>query len=176
MGNRPSYSSCRRTSCDPSWGSDRGRSLLYAVQGAEGLPGPAAYAFKAGRFTVISRTFRIGMGEKADPRKARAMPAGSFILIAQSSPALQDPCIHSANGRPSRPGRPFAASAWKMSELLGRADGLDLQPRRGEEPLGRVSSLCGAGRQHCTDPPIQQHRQSRHQQFLPAQSPVPSLR
>ena len=33
---------------------------------------------KAGLFTVISGTFFMGMGEKADPSKARAMPAGSF--------------------------------------------------------------------------------------------------
>ena len=37
---------------------------------------------KAGLFTVISGTFRIGMGEKADPSKAKAMPAGSFIALA----------------------------------------------------------------------------------------------
>jgi len=41
---------------------------------------------KAGTFTVISGTFRIGMGEKADPRKARAMPAGSFIALPPGTP------------------------------------------------------------------------------------------
>ena len=41
---------------------------------------------KAGLFTVISGTFRIGMGEKADPSKARAMPAGSFIVLAPGTP------------------------------------------------------------------------------------------
>src|SRR5215831_949151 len=41
---------------------------------------------KAGLFTVISGTFRIGMGEKADPSKARAMPAGSFIALAPGTP------------------------------------------------------------------------------------------
>ena len=41
---------------------------------------------KAGLFTVISGIFRIGMGEKADPSKARAMPAGSFIALAPSTP------------------------------------------------------------------------------------------
>src|SRR5262245_50003888 len=46
VGNRPSYSSCRRTSRRPLWGSDQGRSLLDAVQAAEGLSRPAAYAFK----------------------------------------------------------------------------------------------------------------------------------
>jgi hypothetical protein len=35
---------------------------------------------------VISGIFRIGMGEKADPSKARAMPAGSFIALAPSTP------------------------------------------------------------------------------------------
>ena len=41
---------------------------------------------KAGTFTVISGTFRIGMGEKADPSKARAMPAGSFIALPPGTP------------------------------------------------------------------------------------------
>src|SRR5262249_22711371 len=41
---------------------------------------------KAGLFTVISGTFRIGMGEKADPSKAKAMPAGSFIALAPGTP------------------------------------------------------------------------------------------
>jgi hypothetical protein len=41
---------------------------------------------KAGLFTVISGSFRIGMGEKADASKARDMPAGSFIALAPSTP------------------------------------------------------------------------------------------
>src|SRR5262245_42006268 len=41
---------------------------------------------KAGLFTVISGTFRIGMGEKADPSKATAMPPGSFIALAPGTP------------------------------------------------------------------------------------------
>jgi hypothetical protein len=41
---------------------------------------------KAGLFTVISGTFRIGMGEKVDPSKARAMPVGSFIALAPGTP------------------------------------------------------------------------------------------
>src|SRR5262249_4877968 len=41
---------------------------------------------KAGLFTVISGTFRIGMGEKADPSKAKAMPTGSFIPLAPATP------------------------------------------------------------------------------------------
>src|SRR5215475_10963619 len=41
---------------------------------------------KAGLFTVISGTFLIGMGEKADPSKAKAMPAGSFIALAPGTP------------------------------------------------------------------------------------------
>ena len=41
---------------------------------------------KAGLFTVISGNFRIGMGEKADPSKARAMPVGSFIALAPDTP------------------------------------------------------------------------------------------
>jgi quercetin dioxygenase-like cupin family protein len=31
--------------------------------------------------TVISGTFRLGMGEKADPSKAQALPAGSFFAM-----------------------------------------------------------------------------------------------
>ena len=41
---------------------------------------------KAGLFTVISGTFRIGMGKTADPSKAKAMPAGSFIALAPGTP------------------------------------------------------------------------------------------
>src|SRR5262245_20464920 len=41
---------------------------------------------KAGLFTVISGTFRIGMGEKAEPSKVKAMPAGSFIALPPGSP------------------------------------------------------------------------------------------
>src|SRR5262245_5003404 len=41
---------------------------------------------RTGTFTVISGTFGIGMGEKADPRMARAMPAGSFIALAPGTP------------------------------------------------------------------------------------------
>jgi quercetin dioxygenase-like cupin family protein len=41
---------------------------------------------KAGLFTVMSGTFCIGMGETADPSKAKAMPAGSFIALAPGTP------------------------------------------------------------------------------------------
>jgi quercetin dioxygenase-like cupin family protein len=41
---------------------------------------------KPGLFTVISGTFRVGMGKKADPSKARAMPTGSFIAFAPGTP------------------------------------------------------------------------------------------
>jgi quercetin dioxygenase-like cupin family protein len=41
---------------------------------------------KVGTFTVISGTFRIGMGENADPSQARPMPAGSFIALAPGTP------------------------------------------------------------------------------------------
>ena len=41
---------------------------------------------RAGLFTVISGTFSIGMGEKADPSRAGAMPAGSFIALAPGTP------------------------------------------------------------------------------------------
>ena len=47
---------------------------------------PSHTLSKAGLFTVISGTFRIGMGEKADPSKARAMPAGSFVALASGTP------------------------------------------------------------------------------------------
>src|SRR5262245_28091535 len=40
---------------------------------------------KAGLFTVVSGTFYLGMGDKADPSKARAMPAGSFIALSPST-------------------------------------------------------------------------------------------
>ena len=32
--------------------------------------------------TVISGTFRLGLGEKADDAKAKAMPAGSFLALS----------------------------------------------------------------------------------------------
>jgi hypothetical protein len=35
---------------------------------------------------VITGTFRIGMGETVDPSKATAMPAGSFVVLAPSTP------------------------------------------------------------------------------------------
>jgi quercetin dioxygenase-like cupin family protein len=41
---------------------------------------------KAGLFTVITGTFCIGMGERADPSKATAMPVGSFIALAPGTP------------------------------------------------------------------------------------------
>jgi quercetin dioxygenase-like cupin family protein len=52
----------------------------------EGYRVPPHTLSKAGLFTVISGTFRIGMGGKADPRKAKAMPAGSFIALAPGTP------------------------------------------------------------------------------------------
>lgn len=41
---------------------------------------------KAGLFTVMSGTFRVGLGAKADPSKAKAMPPGSFIAFAPGTP------------------------------------------------------------------------------------------
>ena len=32
--------------------------------------------------TVITGTFRLGMGETADPSKATALPAGSFVALS----------------------------------------------------------------------------------------------
>src|SRR5262249_8585380 len=48
---------------------------------------------KAGLFTVISGTFLIGMGEKADPSKAKAMPAGSFIALAPALTKRKPPAM-----------------------------------------------------------------------------------
>ena|SRR5215510_6300382 len=56
------------------------------VQAVEGLPHPAAYAFKGRDFTVMSGTFRNGMREKVYPTKSRAMPAGSFIALPPGTP------------------------------------------------------------------------------------------
>jgi quercetin dioxygenase-like cupin family protein len=36
--------------------------------------------------TVISGTFRLGLGEKADDGKAKAMPAGSFLALSPGTP------------------------------------------------------------------------------------------
>jgi quercetin dioxygenase-like cupin family protein len=41
---------------------------------------------KAGLFTVISGTFRVGLGGKVDPSKQRAMSVGSFIAFAAGTP------------------------------------------------------------------------------------------
>ena len=41
---------------------------------------------KAGLFTVISGTFRLGMGEKTDASNSAAMSAGSFIALAPGTP------------------------------------------------------------------------------------------
>jgi quercetin dioxygenase-like cupin family protein len=52
----------------------------------EGYRVPPHTLSKAGLFTVISGTLRIGTGEKADPNKARAMSVGSFIALAPRTP------------------------------------------------------------------------------------------
>ena len=63
-------------------------SLTYGPRSKlpKGYRVPPHTLSKAGLFTVISGTFRIGMGEKADPSKAKAMPAGSFIALAPGTP------------------------------------------------------------------------------------------
>jgi quercetin dioxygenase-like cupin family protein len=68
---------------------------------------------KAGLFTVISGTFRIGMGETTDPSKARAMPAGSFIALAPDTP-------HFVSGRGD--GR-SAQQYWPVGDHLHRPEG-----------------------------------------------------
>jgi quercetin dioxygenase-like cupin family protein len=68
-------------------------ATLYGDASKEGqfalrLKLPTGYAIpphthpKAEVVTVISGTFRLGMGEKADKTKAQALPAGSFFALA----------------------------------------------------------------------------------------------
>lgn len=67
-------------------------AVLYGDPGKEGLFAlrlklPKGYAIpphthpKPEVVTVISGTFRLGMGEKADKSKAQALPAGSFFAL-----------------------------------------------------------------------------------------------
>lgn len=67
-------------------------AVLYGKPGEEGLFAlrlklPANYAIpphthpRPEIVTVISGTFHIGMGEKADRSKAKALPAGSFFAF-----------------------------------------------------------------------------------------------
>jgi quercetin dioxygenase-like cupin family protein len=58
---------------------------------------------RVGLFTVISGTFRIGMGESEDPSKVRAMPAGIFIALAPGTPhfvAVDEETVVQLNNRP----------------------------------------------------------------------------
>ena len=68
-------------------------AMLYGDPGKEGLFSlrlklPKGYHIpphthpKPEVVTVISGTFRLGMGEKADASKGRALPAGSFFALA----------------------------------------------------------------------------------------------
>jgi quercetin dioxygenase-like cupin family protein len=68
-------------------------AVLYGDPGKEGmfslrLKLPKDYAIpphthpKPEVVTVISGTFRLGMGEKADKSKAQALPAGSFFALS----------------------------------------------------------------------------------------------
>lgn len=68
-------------------------AVLYGDPGKEGLFAlrlklPKDYAIpphthpKPEVVTVISGTFRLGMGEKADRNKAQALPAGSFFALS----------------------------------------------------------------------------------------------
>jgi quercetin dioxygenase-like cupin family protein len=67
-------------------------AVLYGNPGKEGpfslrLKLPKGYAIpphthpKPEIVTVISGTFRLGMGEKADKSKGQALPAGSFFAL-----------------------------------------------------------------------------------------------
>jgi quercetin dioxygenase-like cupin family protein len=68
-------------------------AVLYGDPGKEGmfafrLKLPKGYRIpphthpKPEIVTVISGTFRLGMGEVSDPSKAQALPAGSFFVMA----------------------------------------------------------------------------------------------
>lgn len=68
-------------------------AVLYGDPGKEGmfslrLKLPKGYALaphthpKPEIVTVISGTFRLGMGEKADKSKGQALPAGSFFALS----------------------------------------------------------------------------------------------
>jgi hypothetical protein len=63
---------------------DPGKEGLFALR----LRLPKAYALpphthrKPEIVTVISGTFHLGMGEKADKSKSRALPAGSFLALS----------------------------------------------------------------------------------------------
>lgn len=68
-------------------------AVLYGDPGKEGLFSlrlklPTGYAIpphthsKPEIVTVISGTFGLGMGEKADQSKGRALPAGSFFALS----------------------------------------------------------------------------------------------
>jgi quercetin dioxygenase-like cupin family protein len=72
-------------------------AVLYGDPGKEGLFSlrlklPKGYALaphthpKPEIVTVISGTFRLGMGEKADKGKSRALPAGSFFALSPGMP------------------------------------------------------------------------------------------
>ena len=67
---------------------DPSKAGLFAMRFKlpKGYAVPPHTLSKSGLFTVISGTFRIGMGEKADANKARAMPAGSFVVLAPETP------------------------------------------------------------------------------------------
>jgi quercetin dioxygenase-like cupin family protein len=77
----------------PSIPSGAQAAVLYGDPGKEGLFSlrlklPKGYAIpphthpKPEIVTVISGTFRLGMGETADKSKGRALPAGSFFALS----------------------------------------------------------------------------------------------
>ena len=81
----------------PSIPSGSQATVLYGDPSKEGLFAmrlkmPNGYAIpphthpKPEIVTVISGTFRLGMGEKADPGKAEVLPAGSFFALAPGMP------------------------------------------------------------------------------------------
>jgi hypothetical protein len=76
VGTGPGHSAAGRAGGSPLWGSNQGGPLCV----------PPHTLSKAGLFTVISGTFRIGMGETVNPSKATAMPAGSFVALPPGTP------------------------------------------------------------------------------------------
>ena len=81
----------------PSIPSGSQAAVLYGDPSKEGLFAlrlklPSGYAIpphthpKPEIVTVISGTFRLGMGEKADAGKAEVLPAGSFFALAPDMP------------------------------------------------------------------------------------------
>src|SRR5262249_1756774 len=82
VGTGPALDSARRAGCGPLRRS--GKEGLFSLR----LKLPKDYAIpphthpKPEVVTVISGTFRLGMGEKADKSNCQALPAGSFFALS----------------------------------------------------------------------------------------------